>query len=203
MSENSVGLVPEVYYDVIARFCAGAPFVSYLVWRTKLLEVLDAVKLGVLLVLGSYLLGHLLSTVSAILNVIIWRPWFLKWIVGRMPLDNPFADDSFRAGFHELYKRIDSIGKRDANGGTLLKKMEAGAALSDNLLSGLMLFAAAKVYSDGWPSWRVLGALGVLGIILVVTVVLRRMVLIGRQDTLWSSLLLGKDAAERSAGNTE
>lgn len=203
MSENSVGLVPEVYYDVIARLCAGAPFVAYIAWRNEALEDLDVVKLGVLLVLGSYLLGHLLSTVSAALNVIIWRPRFLKWIVGRMPLDNPFSDQSFRTGFHELYKRIDAIGKRDANGGTLLKKMEAGAALSDNLLSGFMLFTAAKFYSDGLPSGRGLVAVSGFAAVLVVTVVLRRMVLIGRQDTLWSSLASGRDNAEGGAGDTK
>lgn len=203
MSDTSVGLVPEVYYDVIARFCAGAPFVVYLTWRNGLLKDLDAVKLGVILALGSYLLGHILATISAILNAIIWRPAVLKWIVSRMPLDNPFADDSFRAGFHELYKRIDSIGRRDANGGTLLKKMEAGAALSDNLLSGFLLFTAAKFILDGLPSWPKVVAFSGFGVLLVVTVVLRRMVLIGRQDTLWTSLVTGKDAADVAAGKNK
>ena len=199
MPETSVGLVPEVYYDVIARLCAGAPFVILLTWRR--IAYLDNVKMGVLLILGSYLAGHILGTVSAVLNAIIWRPFFMKFIVSHIPLENSFSDQSFRFGFHELYKRIDSIGRLDANGGTVLKKMEAGAALSDNLFAGFLILVIVELCRGEYLTWRQ-AALGLtIGVILLVTVVFRRIVLIGRQDTLWSSLVTRQ--AEKPSGAEE
>ncbi len=189
MSESSAGLVPELYYDVIARLCAGAPFVGYVIFRTESLEDVEAVKLAVVGALASYLLGHFLGTISAGLNWLIWRPCLLKRVIRRIPLDHPFSEDSFRDGFHELYKRIDVIGRRDPNGGALLKKMEAGAALSDNLLAGVLLFGPAALVENSWRIWQALLVVLLIAAILVSTVILRRMVLIGRQDTLWSASL--------------
>jgi hypothetical protein len=188
MPENGgAGLVPEVYYDVIARLCAGAPFVAYAIWHSEWHEDLESVKVLVVATLGSYLLGHLLGTISAVANLVIWRPRFLKFIVKRIPLDHPLSSDSFRGDFHELYKRIDSVARRDPNGGTVLKKMEAGAALSDNLLSGFLLFVTVRLIVGARPTCCEIIGGAVFTLLLFVTVIVRRMVLIGRQDTLWSA----------------
>src|SRR5947207_15338613 len=77
MPEMQLGLVPEIYYDVIARLCAGAPFIAIVFWAYPAVRALPAVAFGVLAIFGSYLAGHLLAAVSAIWNPLLWNRWFL------------------------------------------------------------------------------------------------------------------------------
>src|SRR6185436_9655055 len=57
MAETELGLVPEIYYDVIARLCAGAPFVAVAFWAYPAVRTLPALVLGLTTVFGSYLVG--------------------------------------------------------------------------------------------------------------------------------------------------
>ena len=109
-------------------------------------------------------------------------------MITKLQLRNGFASASPRLVFNELYCRIDYISSRDSNGGAVLKKMEAGLQLSDNLLSGFLIFVSIYwVKSRGLTTTEACLALA-LGIVLVVSVVLRRLILIGRQDSLFTLL---------------
>jgi hypothetical protein len=188
MADSELGLVPEIYYDVIARLCAGAPFVALALWYYPSIRVLPPVGLAIAAAFGSYLVGHLLATVSAVWNPLLWNRWFLGWWARRLHLVNAFGKTSPVASFHEIYRRIDHIASRDANGGAILKKMEAGAQLSDNLFSGYLVIVVAN-YVIGKQLTRLeVVATVSLGLLLLLTVILRRLILIGRQDSLFSVL---------------
>src|SRR5579862_2372823 len=74
----SVGqLVPGVYYDLIARVCAGVPFLVLLLWedRYSLKDLAPNAWVGFLLLMGAgYLAGLLLTPVSVLWNIVIGLP---------------------------------------------------------------------------------------------------------------------------------
>jgi len=188
MAETELGLVPEIYYDVIARLCAGAPFVAIVFWAYPEMRTLSAVALGLVVAFGSYLVGHLLSAISGLWNLPLWRLilWAATKLKLKITLKNDFDSTSPLVVFHELYCRIDYISSLDSNGGAVLKKMEAGAQLSDNLLSGFLVLILVRclksgglTLTEGWVAFAVGG-------VLLVSVLQRRIILIGRQDTLFT-----------------
>lgn len=132
------GIVPSVYYDLIARVCGGAPFLALVLsgQGDSLRKAADFLgTAGVMLgaVLGAYVIGMLLTAVSLIvcspINVIVNR-WY-----------------GFRA--QERNEKADRVDKLDsAMGGTLLK-MAAEEVLCQNLLSGFIVFWFA---SKHWPA---------------------------------------------------
>ncbi|HEY6329316.1 MAG TPA: hypothetical protein VI756_08260 [Blastocatellia bacterium] len=79
-------LVPSVYYDVIARICPGALFVTVIIWdRTQavkdLEEAIGVPILGLLILLVSYTAGLLLTVLSFLPNWIARVIWsaFSTW----------------------------------------------------------------------------------------------------------------------------
>ena len=76
-------LVPSVYYDLIARVCAGVPFLALLLWaqRESLRDLVSNAWIGFLLLLGAgYLAGLLLTSLSLLWSVLIGLPvrFFLR-----------------------------------------------------------------------------------------------------------------------------
>jgi len=199
MPDTELGLVPEIYYDVIARLCAGAPFVALAFWSYPPARVLSAIEVGLISAFGSYLIGHLLAAVSSVWNLLLWNSVFLKIFIKPLHLTNSFSSDSPRSVFNELYCRIDYISSRDSNGGAILKKMEAGSQLSDNLLSGFLVLVVSRCVYAGGLTPSEAAAAWLLGIVLLVSVILRRTILIGRQDSLYS---LVRDTESRQAAKT-
>jgi hypothetical protein len=157
-------------------------------------EVKELTSVGAVFVFvfGSYLMGHVLGTLSAAWNFILWRKFVIEWVLGWMPgLDPQFRVElsTLRPAFCELYKRIDIIANHDGHGGTILKKMEAGAALSDNLFSAFIVFVAFRsmgiVTFGTFNNWAQIVGTILVGAVLAASVLLRRAVLIGREDALW------------------
>jgi hypothetical protein len=188
MAETELGLVPEIYYDVIARLCAGAPFVALVFWAYPAMRALSAVALGLVAAFGGYLAGHLLAALSALWNPLLWNRFLFGRIISRLKLVNSFSSGSPTLLFHELYCRIDYISNRDSNGGAILKKMEAGSQLSDNLLSGFLVAVATRYFFVGGLTAKEALLAWALGVVLLVSVVLRRIILVGRQDSLYTLL---------------
>jgi hypothetical protein len=199
MAAAELGLVPEIYYDVIARLCAGVPFVALTLWYYPSLRILPSIALAVAVAFGSYLIGHLLATVSALWNLLLWNPRFLRFVIPKLHLSNPFPTTSFVAAFNEVYKRIDYVANRDSNAGALLKKMEAGAQLSDNLFSGFVVVVVTKWIMGPQPCQMHVVAAILLTAVLLTTVIVRRIILIGRQDMLFS-ILSSADASATKSG---
>jgi hypothetical protein len=184
-------IVPELYYDLIARIAAGAPLVAYLFWRTDLhktlLNEVGPFWLFAISVTASYLISHSLGPVSAVINKVIWPKFLLRRMINQIDLAYSISEDSLDCTFLAVYRRIDLISKYNANGGTLLKKMEAGAALSDNLFAGFLLANITTCVLTGKLLAGVTTTI-LIGILLLFSIYLRRMILIGRQDSLFAIL---------------
>jgi hypothetical protein len=196
------GLVPEIYYDLIARIAPGvlttiallAPHYEE-IQRTTGLKLTELSFTAIFFLVGfGYIVGHLLTTISLAINFIICEPYllYLRW-KGKPPVPTslryPFHSNNTLAIFSELYERIDLISKKDRSGGVILKKMEAGSALTDNLVSGWIVLVI-YVYVSPSASDSILSSIKSCPTVILGTVFLcissaaRRAALIMRHDNL-------------------
>jgi hypothetical protein len=53
--KDAAGMIPSVYYDLIARVCAGLPFVLFLFWDWMKGKDVNDVTLAIVALLASYL----------------------------------------------------------------------------------------------------------------------------------------------------
>lgn len=175
---HSVGkLVPSIYYDLIARVCAGVPFLTLLLWtqRDSFKDLVTNAWIGFLLLLGAgYLVGLLLTPLSLVWSALIGLPI-------RIILRVPTAD--WRHG-----SRNDEIAAKDKEAGATLAKMQAEATLCQNLLSafivlivandtGTFLVPALNAYGTKYR-WIIFG-------VLVTAAVFRTAAYLGRQNSLY------------------
>lgn len=188
------GLVPEIYYDLIARVAAGVPLV--LIAISQDITPIGATNLNLsnwtvfMLVLGvGYLVGHFLTTISTAINgVICWPALVLVKKLNLLHYD--FRSLAPWQVIRGVYQQIDLVASKDGSGGTVLKKMEASCALTDNLFSGWLLLL---VYGEFVGSIKVLCNLGPWHVImissfLVISMWLRRMILFARLEGFLSRL---------------
>ena len=197
------GLIPEIYYDMIARVAAGVPLVAILFAPPldRLESVSNAASFVLLLGFG-YIAGHLLTTISVFLNLVLWNRRILRPVKRRLRLKHEITPDNPLRAFDEVYHRIDRAAKADASAGAIMKKMEAGATLSDNLLSGWLIILLYQqvggrvewLIDAGWRPWVALAV--TLG--LLATCYVRRVAFIVRQDSLLSSLDLDRASGART-----
>ncbi|HEY1612078.1 MAG TPA: hypothetical protein VGF97_00115 [Rhizomicrobium sp.] len=192
--DNIKGLIPEIYYDMIARVAAGVPLVAIIV--SPHLDQMDKLSNSasfVLLVGLGYIAGHVLTTISVGVNLILWNPLFIcrgqRWA----SLKYGFKSNATLPTFDVVYQRIDWAAKRDASAGAILKKMEAGAALSDNLLSAWLVILVYHWLGGtiGWAmnfGWWNLPVTIAVTFALVVSVYARRSAFIVRQDRILHQL---------------
>ncbi len=115
MPETELGLVPEIYYDVIARLRPGAPFVALAFRSFSELRSLPVATMAAAAIFGSYLVGHLLATISAIWNPVLWNRLVLGRAITTLHQLHPLGETSVLSAFHELYRRIDYIASCDGN----------------------------------------------------------------------------------------
>jgi hypothetical protein len=117
-------LIPSLYYDLIARVCAGVPFLGVLLWdyRGKFGSVTWS-KLTLLLGAG-YVLGLILTPLSA--------PWDLVQLLVRKVLKTPFDWKEGASGG-------DEVDKKDKAAGATIAKMQAEAVLCQNLFTAFLV----------------------------------------------------------------
>jgi hypothetical protein len=203
-TDDISGLIPEIYYDLIARVAAGVSVIAVITspsWSQ--IQQLETVTLFIALLGVGYVVGHLLTTVSVLLNAIIWRPWFVKFTMQFVP-ELKYGFDSIPAGgiFTIVYARIDWVAKKDRSGGSVLKKMEAGAALTDSLLAGWAIAGMCYLLTNTVPwGWRFANARDIVLFILVTVLLLfsvpiRRLIFIVRQDRILKMLKYDPNAVE-------
>jgi hypothetical protein len=189
-ADHVTGLIPEIYYDLIARVAAGVPLVLIFVFQNY--SVLEAAKISVTdwtfftAVLGlGYLVGHFLTTISVVLNALIWTP-ILSILMRKAVLSNyKFKSTSPQAIIGELYHRIDWVARKDKSGGVVLKKMEAACALTDNLLSAWLLVVLYVNFIGPIDVGLKIGVLQsiLIALFLIISMAIRRIILIARQDS--------------------
>lgn len=187
-TDDLSGLVPEIYYDLIARVSAGVCVLVMMVSPTwdQIGKFANLTAFIALLGFG-YVVGHLLTTVSFFVNAFLWNPislWGAKKVVR---LNYSFKSNSARDVFDKIYTRIDWVAKKDKSGGAILKKMEAGAALTDSLFSGWLVLWACS-YFFGGVGWGIgfgdKKIIGVVTVLLGVSVLIRRFLLVVREDRI-------------------
>lgn len=193
MPDGLVSQIPSLYYDLIARVLAGAPFALLIVWELRCyVEVgsdfpLTGTLLILVLLVGSYLIGLLLTPLCACLSVpvrIAMRPKLSTMKYG--PRDSDGTDQSRRdankgsteksrwnviQASENISQWMDQIGFQHADAGATLAKMQAEAVLCQNLLGGFALVLVAHSYGlvlegceIGW--WRAVFLIAVLAIAL-------------------------------------
>jgi hypothetical protein len=179
---QSVGkVVPSVYYDLIARVCAGVPFLALLLWaqRESFKDLVSSAWIGFILLLGAgYLAGLLLTSLSLLWSALIGLP-------ARTIFRMPTAD--WRHG-----SRNDEIAAKDKEAGATLAKMQAEATLCQNLLSGFLVLLIAN--DTGTFSVSALSAHGpmyrwVIFLALLAAAVFRTVAYLGRQNSLYKIYL--------------
>lgn len=188
------GLVPEIYYDMIARIAAGVPFVAILISPnlSEIERVSNFKSFALVFGLG-YIAGHLLATVSVVVNQVLWNPVLLQLTLRLANLKHGFKSHWPLRVLDESYERVDNAARVDKSAGAIMKKMEAGAALSDNLLSGWIIILICRELSgnvswlSGLGSWRSIEIISIT-LLLVISVYVRRAAFIVRQDRLISQL---------------
>lgn len=138
-----LGLIPSVYYDLIARVIPGLALVGAL-WGAgvKIPVELSGGVLGVLaLLLGGYLAGMVMTPVS-----LIWD--YLSFVLVSLLLVRQHG------GWMQVTARMDLVGTRKVEAGGTLAKMMAETVLCENLLT-----VAVIGYLLSPQAWRVPGPL--------------------------------------------
>jgi hypothetical protein len=157
-------LIPSVYYDIIARVCAGVPFLVTLLWsqKDKVAKLALSPWVGFLLLLGAgYLTGLVLTSGSLLWDVLALQRW----------------------------SRNDEIAAVDKDAGAVLAKMAAEAALCQNLLTAfvVLLIVNPRVFVDHVAGYR-----WAICLSLLVAAVYRTVVYIRRQSSLYEIHVLRK-----------
>ncbi|HXO67452.1 MAG TPA: hypothetical protein VN838_00695 [Bradyrhizobium sp.] len=185
------GLIPEIYYDLIARVAAGVPLVLIIFSQNRAffksinLNVTDGTFFTLVIGLG-YLVGHFLATISVGLNWIIWRPRVVRWTLRLIKLEYGFeATVRPREIMTEIYHRIDLVALKNRSGGVVLKKMEAACALTDNLFSAWLLLVLHMIFVGPIDLGFRVGIVSAIFILLFLclSMWIRRAFLIARQDS--------------------
>lgn len=128
-------VIPSVYYDLIARVAAGVPFVllgaceaNGIAHQWK--DTVGTTGLLLLMLVGSYLVGLLLSSFSGIFDLPV-RLFMRKRLgLGQESLE----DDSYT-----VVRWMNDICVEDKEAGATLVKMMAEKTLCQNLLAGFLI----------------------------------------------------------------
>jgi hypothetical protein len=186
-------VIPTVYYDLIARVSAGAPFVIFLVYsnHTKMAEMDQLVgKAGILLLilLGGYLVGMLLTPISGIFELPFL--WFSRGVLN-------LKQYSFTEGIYQQAKRMGIVFASDKESGITVAKMAAEAVLFQNLCTGFLIMLGLRCVH--WVDFPLSSAMGaVLLLMLLIAIVHRRLVHIGSQKAFYE--IWQESQANSSAG---
>jgi hypothetical protein len=183
-------VIPSVYYDLIARVCAGVPFILFLVNQQaeKLKPLTSAVGASgtvLLMVLFGYLLGLLLTPLGGSLAGPIQL--LLKKRVGLERL-------KWMDYLLEISRRSDAIAVKDRAMGAAIGKMGAERILCQNLLLGSVFVVIVDmrhgVYQFDSPVLE-----GLIVALLGILVIQRNVAFLLRQSQLYALLFVTEDHA--------
>jgi hypothetical protein len=206
------GLIPSVYYDLIARVFAGVPLIALMAWVPAephfwRLELGLGELVEIILILGAgYIVGLLLTPLSVVTGALI--PGFIRcWLDIRRQgsterkikdkanwLDGVFApmeemrllDDHFHLSGARWF-RNDIIASVDKDAGVLIAKMQAEMILCMNLLAGYLLLTLAHwQWTDLAPIVSNSPFWWIAGVLLGLTCIHRQFMYLGRQCVLYN-----------------
>lgn len=136
---------------------------------------------------ASYLIGHMLTTLSGLVYIVLGREWVIRWFLNRVTQNTDLPTNSVSDCFKEVYRRIDVIDREHKTGGAILKKMDASATLSDNLFTGFIVFNAWSYFTTKGIIFSNL-ELAAVFIILLLSILFRRILHIGRTINLYDEV---------------
>lgn len=147
-----MNVVPNVYYDLIARICPGMAFwialsfVSPVFGKLADLGTLSAANLFVLIAL-SYLSGIVFTGFSVIWDAVSLEVFSIN--KGMMELLGLKAKTGLREQWVVVAERMEAVAKASEDPGRTVTKALAEVALCQNLLTGLITLAVLGLYSAG------------------------------------------------------
>ncbi len=138
-------IIPSLYYDLIARVCAGVPLLVLLLWQQRELfaPLGDSPSVAFLLLLGAgYIAGLILTPFSLVWNFPL-LPFFNAWFglpkasifINRSKIEIPASE----SGIDLMSIRNDRVSAIDPAAGATLAKMQAEAVLCKNLTTAFLL----------------------------------------------------------------
>jgi len=131
------GLVPSIYYDLIARVASGAALISVLSWTPDHSIRANVSFSSLTLLLGAgYIVGLVLTPVASVISSLV--AWCL-----RTKLELP-GDSSFLATSTMIAARNDQVAMRNAEAGVTLAKMQAESTLCCNLFAAFILLVVVN-----------------------------------------------------------
>lgn len=181
--DNVGEVVPSLYYDLIARVCAGVPFILLLVKNqteglNPLTKAVGASGTVLLVVLFGYLLGLLLTPLAGSFAAPIQL--LLKKKIGL----GHFKSVDYLL---EISRRTDAISVKDRAMGAVLGKMGAERILCQNLLLGSAILVSVDIQRGSYQ----LGSFiieAMVVVLLVVLVIQRNVTFLVRQTQLYTLL---------------
>jgi hypothetical protein len=146
--ESIGGLLPSVYYDVIARVLPGVAFIETVVrMRHWSLGMEPESAAFILAALGAgYIVGMSLSLISGLIFNAITAVLRLAFVVLAAALRRiaprhaaPLKDVYCPAFFSQIGNKADRIAEKNWEAGTLVSKMLAESMFFQNLFSGTLI----------------------------------------------------------------
>lgn len=144
-------IIPCLYYDLIARVCAGVPLLVLLLWQQRefFAPLGDSPPVALLLLLGAgYIVGLLLTPFSLVWNFPLlpfFNPWFglpkASISINRSKTETPASE----SGTDLMSARNDRVGAIDPAAGATLAKMQAEAILCKNLTTAFVLLVVVDL----------------------------------------------------------
>jgi endonuclease YncB( thermonuclease family) len=157
--EKAAGIVPTLYYDIIARIIPGSAFIVAFTWngQAALPRWIEKGEFGsgVLFIFFSYVSGMLLTAVGLIFD--------LAWMVLSWHIPNLWSP-------WDISHKIDEMTKKDPLGAAALLKMFAEVTLFENVLAAMAVcgvysaFVARLPVTQHWAPMTVTALLALLGL---------------------------------------
>jgi len=138
-------VIPSLYYDLIARVCAGVPLLALLFWQQRQLfaPLGRSPSVAFLLLLGAgYIAGLLLTPFSPVWSFPL-LPFFNERFglpkASILPSRSKAGTPATESGAALMSTRNDRVGAVDPAAGATLAKMQAEATLCKNLTTAFVL----------------------------------------------------------------
>jgi hypothetical protein len=198
--EKIGGIVPDVFYDVIARIVPGCSLVIAIAWderwRKKLFEGETSFGESVVFLGAGYIAGMFLTTVSFLFFDCTWQ-----FIASYCPcVIRIFARTIERSHIKPMRLTSDMlrIGEMDAGAGKILFKSFAEISFFENMATAIAVYSVIVAYNgpSKW-SWPIF----VLFAVSIVSVIMRIAMFTKRVE--WAKALMKMDSLTISESSGE
>lgn len=170
--EKGLGLIPTLYYDIIARIIPGAIFCIAATCNlsVNVLQELNSTPAILFLIGAGYIAGLVLTGISLVFDFAIWdRLDCIRTWPGCCVALQGFQRDNLK-GPADVALDIDEIIVLDRSQGENLFKMFAEAVAVENLLSGTLVLIVTRAL--GWTPRSVIHNLNCCEISVLISVLL-------------------------------